>query len=256
MGAVAKGAIQVGAYSLISGYISVATGGDFKSGAIGGAAGSFVGSLTAGLGPGLQIGASALMGGVGAEMAGGDFWRGAAVGGIVVGANHLLHGDPPTKRIKAKDFFPSREPYEGFSGGLEYFMTGGIESGISYDKHGNPLGFAPHAGAPDFIGGGIKGGVGLLSKMGHIFRNAKGHVNPSTASSKARFIRLFEKVTSNPSNVNNNVLSNYQKSAMGFQGFSQVFRSGRQVWYSLINCYLFTITFFVMNMSPAFKTVK
>ena len=76
MNVVAKGAIQLGAYSAIGGYTSLAGGGSFISGAISGAAGSLVGSLTGGLKPGLQIGASALAGGISAEIGGGDFWRG------------------------------------------------------------------------------------------------------------------------------------------------------------------------------------
>ncbi len=70
-------------------------GGDFWSGALSGAVGNVVGGLTEGLKPGLRIGASALMGGISSELSGDNFWRGAAIGGIVAGANHLFHMDPP-----------------------------------------------------------------------------------------------------------------------------------------------------------------
>ena len=65
---------------------------------------------------------------------------------------------------------------------------------------------------------------------GHIFRNSKGHVNPSTATSQNRYINLFEDVANNANNVNSGVLSQYQRQAGTFTGYSQTFRSGQQVW--------------------------
>jgi hypothetical protein len=67
------------------------------------------------------------------------------------------------------------------------------------------------------------------SVLGHIFRNAEGHVNPGTEASQGRFIRLFERVANSPDNANPNVLSTFQKANPGFRGFSQTFRNG-QVW--------------------------
>lgn len=66
--------------------------------------------------------------------------------------------------------------------------------------------------------------------LGHIFKNTAGHVNPGTAASQSRYLNLFEKVANNPKNLNPNVLSNYQRTTGGFQGYSQTFRNGQQVW--------------------------
>lgn len=66
--------------------------------------------------------------------------------------------------------------------------------------------------------------------LGHIFRDAAGHVNPSTIASQDRFIRLFESVGNNPANLNPNVLTNFQRTMGGFQGYSQMLRNGKQVW--------------------------
>ena len=95
----AKGAIQIGAYSGMGGLTSYLSGGDFVSGAIGGAAGSVMGSLMGSLTSGMNnfwattstIGSSALVGGIGAEVSGGDFWRGAATSGLTAAFNHAAH---------------------------------------------------------------------------------------------------------------------------------------------------------------------
>ncbi|MGN7787362.1 FG-GAP-like repeat-containing protein [Niabella sp. 22666] len=73
------------------------------------------------------------------------------------------------------------------------------------------------------------------SVLGHIFRNASGHVNPSTVTSQGRYINLFEKVANNSANLNPNILTNFQRTAGGFQGFSQTFRNGSQVWTQTLN---------------------
>ncbi|WP_091507669.1 hypothetical protein [Flexibacter flexilis] len=73
------------------------------------------------------------------------------------------------------------------------------------------------------------------SVLGHIFRNIVGHVNPSTVASQDRYIKLFEKVANNSANLNPNVLSNYQRTAGGYQGYSQIFRNGQQVWVQTLN---------------------
>ena len=67
------------------------------------------------------------------------------------------------------------------------------------------------------------------SVLGHIFKNTEGHVNPVTNASQVRFINLFERVANNPGNLNPNVLSSFQRTNPGFQGFSQTYRNG-QVW--------------------------
>src|SRR5699024_8733441 len=73
------------------------------------------------------------------------------------------------------------------------------------------------------------------SVLRHIFRDATGHVNPSTITSQSRFIRLFESVGNNPANLNPNVLTNFQRTVGGFQGYSQIFRNGEQVWVQTLN---------------------
>ncbi|MCE7043816.1 hypothetical protein LZG71_25725 [Dyadobacter sp. CY312] len=89
----AKGAIQVGAYSAWGGTMSAMTGGDFLSGAISGAVGSGMATLVGGFTTNsfAQVGSASLAGGGSAELAGGDFWRGAATAGIVAGFNHAAH---------------------------------------------------------------------------------------------------------------------------------------------------------------------
>jgi hypothetical protein len=73
------------------------------------------------------------------------------------------------------------------------------------------------------------------SVLGHIFRNDTGHVNPSTLTSQNRYINLFEKVGNNSANLNPNVLTNFQRNAGGFQGYSQIFRNGKQVWVQTLD---------------------
>lgn len=83
--------MQAAAHGAFGGAMSYAQGGTFKTGFITGAAGSLMGSATAGLGTGLQIGASAAFGGVVSELSGGNFWKGAAQAGIIAGFNHAAH---------------------------------------------------------------------------------------------------------------------------------------------------------------------
>jgi hypothetical protein len=82
--------------------------------------------------------------------------------------------------------------------------------------------------------GGARGVTNTVTKsesvLGHIFRDATGHVNPSTLTSQDRYIRLFENVANNSANINPNILTNFQKTGSLFQGYSQTFRNGSQVW--------------------------
>ncbi|MGY6560679.1 MAG: RHS repeat domain-containing protein [Luteibaculaceae bacterium] len=41
---------------------------------------------------------------------------------------------------------PTREPYEGFLGAVEYILTGGIDGAYRYDRQGSPTAVAPIAG--------------------------------------------------------------------------------------------------------------
>ena len=73
-------------------------------------------------------------------------------------------------------------------------------------------------------------------KFGHIFKATLGHVKPSTLSSQMRFLRLFQKVASNPDNL---VQSLKMAADAGVQTFRQTFRSGRQVWVQVRNGRIF-----------------
>lgn len=94
-----------------------------------------------------------------------------------------------------------------------------------------------------FLTGGVSSelnaGKNLVTRsddvLGHIFRDKIGHVSPSTVTSQNRYLILFEKVGNNAQNANPNVLSLFQKSAGGFEGFSQTYRSGKQVWAQVRN---------------------
>jgi hypothetical protein len=75
------------------------------------------------------------------------------------------------------------------------------------------------------------------SVLGHIFRNAPGHVNPSTVASQNRYIKLFESVANNPANLNQSILApNAIKN--GVQGFTQTFQNG-QIWVHTRNGKIF-----------------
>ncbi len=71
--------------------------------------------------------------------------------------------------------------------------------------------------------------------LGHIFRRTSGHVNPSTITSQNRYIELFEKVANEVNNLNPNVLSNYQRTSGGYEGYAKTFRNGQQVWVQTFN---------------------
>ena len=75
------------------------------------------------------------------------------------------------------------------------------------------------------------------STLGHIFRDAPGHVNPRTISSQERYINLFERVANNPKNLNQNILSPSAVES-GVQGFTKSFKNG-QVWVQSRNGRIF-----------------
>lgn len=77
------------------------------------------------------------------------------------------------------------------------------------------------------------------SVLRHIFRDAGGHVNPSTVASQNRYVSLFENVANNSANLDPNVLNNFQRSVGGYQGYSQTFRNGGQVWTQTFNGKIF-----------------
>lgn len=88
-------------------------------------------------------------------------------------------------------------------------------------------------------GAGSAGGAGTRAsfdpnRAGHIFRQAPGHVNPSTAASQGRFARLFENVASNPQNARPNFPLPPGAQQAGVQAYTQSFRNG-QVWVEVRN---------------------
>ncbi len=74
--------------------------------------------------------------------------------------------------------------------------------------------------------------------LGHIFRNASGHVNPETVASQDRYLGIFEKVAGNSKNLNPSIL-NPQAAKNGVQAFTQIFRNGQQVWVHTRNGRIF-----------------
>jgi RHS repeat-associated protein len=84
-----------------------------------------------------------------------------------------------------------REPYSGFWGGVEYFLSDGIENGLQYNRDGYPLRIAPLMGEPPGPGK-ARGAVKLLQSGGktvrhHIFNVFRGK------SLKSRKYREFFK---------------------------------------------------------------
>jgi RHS repeat-associated protein len=68
------------------------------------------------------------------------------------------------------------------------------------------------------------------SRVGHIFRNAPGHVNPKTSLMKKIFAKIFESVASNQANLNNTIIKSKQAIEAGVQGFTKNLPGGRQIW--------------------------
>jgi len=73
----------------------------------------------------------------------------------------------------------------------------------------------------------------------HVFRNAAGHVNPSTLSSQMRFIGLFQRVSSNPANLRVDAvaarLMTRDAASAGVSTYTQTMRGGAQVWVHVRN---------------------
>ena len=98
------------------------------------------------------------------------------------------------------------------------------------------------AGAVGAAGGAGAAGAGAVqrlaqfdwSRAGHIFRNARGHVNPVLQTTKERFAQLFETVASNPNNLRTDFPLPPGAQQAGIQVFTQVFQRG-QVWVFVRN---------------------
>jgi hypothetical protein len=68
------------------------------------------------------------------------------------------------------------------------------------------------------------------ARAGHIFREAPGHVYPTTAASCERYARLFERVASNPANRRPNAPLPQAAAAAGVQIYIQTQRNGKHIW--------------------------
>jgi RHS repeat-associated protein len=71
------------------------------------------------------------------------------------------------------------------------------------------------------------------SVLSHIFRDAAGHVNPLTLTSRMRYFSLFESVASKPENIVPTV--NAAAQAAGKTTYNQVYRNGKTVWVEVVN---------------------
>jgi uncharacterized protein RhaS with RHS repeats len=71
------------------------------------------------------------------------------------------------------------------------------------------------------------------SVLSHIFRDAAGHVNPATITSRMRYFNLFENVASKPENIVPTV--NAAARAAGKVTYNQVYRNGKTVWVEVVN---------------------
>ena len=78
-------------------------------------------------------------------------------------------------------------------------------------------------------------GVGEEATLGHIFRNAVGHVNPATVASKVRYLRLFEEVASDPANLRSAYNLPGPALGAGVKVYTKIFRGGKQVWVYVRN---------------------
>ena len=196
------------------------------------------------------------LGGISSLASGGDFWDGAwqggamglltgAIGGGAAAAKqaHDLGFNPWTgarmnsiavqqltpKGANTSTSPPVQKPISGT--GRVGVKDGGLVSGYKSIKVRNS----------DFAGKNVTYGNTVprnKSVLGHIFINKIGHVNPPT-SSQSRYIKLFESVSNNPSNLDSSVLSNYQRVTGGFEGYSQTFSNNRQVWVHVRNGRIF-----------------
>jgi hypothetical protein len=68
------------------------------------------------------------------------------------------------------------------------------------------------------------------TRAGHIFREAPGHVYPTTAASRERYTRLFEHVASNPAHRRLNAPLPRAAVAAGVEVYVQTQRNGKQIW--------------------------
>ena len=109
---------------------------------------------------------------------GGSCERCATLPEVVVTASRLSGNSSDGIRLDgywgSSSPFPlqNRDPYDGFLGNLNYFLNGGNENGIHYNRNGEPIGLAPIGGAPDLIGGPLMRGEKII-KIGKYAFNSR-----------------------------------------------------------------------------------
>ena len=125
--------------------------------------------------------------------------------------------------------------------GLPQTSFGGVKPVGDAARGATGLAIEAAAGA---LGGAALGGlkrVGALAQFdiartGHIFRSAAGHVNPATAASQGRFVRLFENVASTPGNLRADAVEagiiTRDAADAGVQAFTANYNGG-QVWVTV-----------------------
>jgi serum amyloid A protein len=111
-------------HAAAGGVMSHMQGGNFLPGAGASFAGSLIGSSTSGLSPLMQATSSIAAGGFTSMAMGGKFMEGAINAGIVVGFNHLAHGNPEKSRIKRlyNELKNDAEFAKDFVGGFKDFI--------------------------------------------------------------------------------------------------------------------------------------
>ena len=77
------------------------------------------------------------------------------------------------------------------------------------------------------------------NRVGHIFRDSPGHVNPGSAASQSRFASLFEGTASNSANLRSDAVQagiiTQEAANSGVRAFSQTMRNGEQIWVTVRN---------------------
>jgi len=193
-------------------------GGSFQEGFGNGMIGAGTGALIGGITGGMFQGTSAVL-------KGRNFWTGAVrptpVGPTVVrkGASPLKTSQSASDRTLAKVDIKS--------------SSNQVVQNADDPLNANGL----KVGKNDFTGKTVTVDK-TAPRLGHIFRDAPGHVNPSTAASQARYLELFQKVASNPANLRVDAatvgLIPQQAAKAGVRVYTQTFSQG-QVWVFIRN---------------------
>ncbi|AZI20635.1 RHS repeat domain-containing protein [Chryseobacterium taklimakanense] len=127
--------VQGGVHAISQGVLSVFQGGNFLTGAVGGAFGSWAASGFGAVAKDFaskgvsQILFGAVAGGVGTKLTGGNFWEGVLIGGIVAGLNHAMHSMGNENSYEDGNEGGEDPPGKGkTSNGRRYFMGDKFEN--------------------------------------------------------------------------------------------------------------------------------